>query len=97
MDVVKITSWFLTSGVKGNLPAADVEHDCGIPRARSVMEIISSTSTRARRKRRKYALNYRHEVDPDYGEILQERSRKFRQLIEFKGGTVLPIGLGIKR
>ena len=98
MDVVKITIWVPDqAALKEILSAANVEHDCGSPKRDSDGNYIINLYASPAEALKITALNYRHEVDPNYGAILQERQQEVSTTDRFKGGTVLPIGLGIKR
>jgi hypothetical protein len=98
MDVVKITLWVPDqAALKNILSTANVEHDCGSPKRDSDGSFIIDLYASPAEAQKITALGYRHEVDPNYGEILQQRQQEVSKTDRFKGGTVTPVGLGIKR
>jgi hypothetical protein len=98
MDVVKITLWVPDqAALKKILSAANVEHDCGSPKQDDEGNYIINLYASPAEAQKITALGYRHEIDPNYGAILEERQKEVSRTDRFKGGTVTPVGLGTKR
>jgi hypothetical protein len=98
MDIVKITLWVPDlAALKQILSAARVEHDCGSPKRDSEGNFIINLYASPAEAEKITALNFRYEVDPNYGAILEERQKEVSRTDRFKSGTVAPVGLGIKR
>src|SRR5260221_11863446 len=97
MDVVKITIWVPDqAALKEILSAANVEHDCGSPKRGSDGNYIINLYASPAGAQKITALNYRHEVDPNYGAILKEPQQEDSTTDRFKERTDLPFGLGTK-
>lgn len=98
MDVVKITLWVPDqAALKQVLSAAKVEHDCGSPKRDADGSYIINLYASPAEAQKILALNYRHEVDSNYGQVLEQRQGEVSKTDRFKGGTVPPVGLGTKR
>jgi hypothetical protein len=98
MDIVKITLWVPDlAALKQILSAAKVEHDCGSPKRDGDGNFIINLYASPAEAQKVTALNFRHEVDPNYGVVLAERQKEVSRTDRFKGGTVAPVGLGVKR
>ncbi len=98
MDIVKITLWVPdVTALKQIVSAAKVEHDCGSPKRDSDGNFIIHLYASAAEAQKITALNFRYELDPNYGAILEERQKEVSRTDRFKGGTVAPVGLGVKR
>jgi hypothetical protein len=98
MDMVKITIWVpdLTA-LKQILSTAKVEHDCGSPKRDTDGTFIINLYASPTEAAKITALNFRHQVDPNYGAVLEARQKEVSRTDRFKGGTVVPVGLGVKR
>ena len=97
-DTVKITLWLPDQqALNALLSKATVSLDCGAPRRESdgsYRVIVYAAPAEAKKIK---ALNYRQEVDADFGKTLPERRKEVSKVDRFKGGQVKPTGLGDKR
>lgn len=98
MDVVKIKLWVPDQRALNDiLSKASVSLDCGSPRRdESGNFVITLYATKAEAKK-VTALKYRHEVDENYGDVLEQRQKEVSKGDRFKGGKVKPEGLGVKK
>jgi hypothetical protein len=97
-DVVKITLWVPDlKSLNDVLSSATVQIDCGAPKqeADGTFKITLYASPAEAKKITK--LNFRHEVDEKYGEVLAERQQQVSKTDRFQGGKIKPEGLGNKR
>jgi hypothetical protein len=98
MDIVKVTVWVPNlAALKQVLSAARMEHDCGSPKRDADGNFIINPYGSPAEAAKIEALNFRYEVDSNYGAILEERQKEVSRTDRFKGGTLAPVGLGIKR
>jgi hypothetical protein len=98
MDTVKIKVWVPDQkALNAILSAAKLSLDCGSPkRDESGNFVITLYGPKAEAKKIA-ALKYRHELDENYGKMLEQRQKEVSKTDRFKGGKVKPEGLGIKR
>src|SRR6476646_3431504 len=97
-DIVKITLWIPDQkSLNEVLSAATVNLDCGSPK-RDVDGNFKITLYASPDEAKKITkLNFRHEVDDKYGEVLAQRQKEVSKTDRFKGGKIKPEGLGDKR
>jgi hypothetical protein len=98
MDVVKIQVWIPNQHALSEvLSAAKTSLECGSPkRDASGNFIVTLYGTKA--EDRKIAkLKYKTEMDENFGKVLAQRQKEVSKTDRFKGGTVKPEGLGVKR
>lgn len=97
-DIVKITLWLPDQQALNEvLSTAAVSLDCGAPRRESdgsYRVVVYAAPAQAKKLK---ALNYRQEVDADFGKVLLERRKEVSKTDRFKGGQLKPSGLGDKR
>ena len=97
-DIVKITLWLPDQkSLNDVLSSATVHLDCGAPKqdADGTFKITLYASPAEAKKITK--LNFRHEVDEKYGEVLADRQSQVSKTDRFQGGKIKPEGLGNKR
>jgi hypothetical protein len=97
-SIVKLTVW--VSGVEDLnqiLGAAKVSLDCGAPARDTDGSYIVTMYAAPAEAKKVTALGFRHEADASYGATLAERQKEVSQTDRFKGGKVVPTGLGTKR
>jgi hypothetical protein len=79
------------------LASATVTLSCGAPTrdidGTYVLTLYASPDEAAK----VMALPYRYEADAEYGNVLAERQKEVSKGDRFKGGKVMPDGLGVKR
>jgi len=78
------------------LGAARVSLECGAPKRDGDYYVVVLYGT-AEEARKIAALGYKHEIDERYGDVLAERVHEVSTIDRFRGGTVKPEGLGVKR
>jgi hypothetical protein len=97
-DVVKITLWIPDQkSLNDVLSSAKVQVDCGSPKRDADGNFVITLYTSPAEAKKITKLNYRHEVDEKYGEVLAQRQQEVSKTDRFQGGKIKPEGLGIKR
>jgi len=98
MDITKVTVWVPDlAALNQVLSAAKVDHDCGSPKRDADGNFVIHLYATPAEAQKIIALNFRHEVDPNYGQTLEQRQTEVSTTDRFQGGTVAPTGLGVKR
>lgn len=98
MDIAKITVWVPhQKALSEILSKAKVELNCGSPRRDSDGNFVVTLFAPKAEADKVAALGYRHEVDENYGDVLEQRQQQVSKTDRFQGGNVKPQGLGIKR
>lgn len=96
--IVKITLWVPgLPALNEVLDAAKVSLECGAPRRDADGSFVVTLYASASEAKKIAALPYRQEADAGYGAVLAERQKEVSKSDRFKGGKVLPTGLGDKR
>jgi hypothetical protein len=97
-DIVKIQLWIPNQQALNDvLSKAKVSIECGSPsRDESGNFVITLYASKAEAKKIT-ALNYRHEVDEKFGDVLEKRQKEVSRTDRFKGGKIKLEGLGVKR
>lgn len=98
MDIVKIKIWVPDQAALNDiLSKAKVNPDCGSPRRDAAGNFVVTLYATKAEAQKITALKYKHEVDENYGNVLEERQKEVAKGDRFKGGKVKPEGLGDKR
>ena len=98
MDIAKITVWVPhQKALSEILSAAKVDLNCGSPKRDSDGNFIVTLFATKAEAAKVAALGYRHEMDENYGDVLEQRQQQVSKTDRFQGGRVKPKGLGIKR
>jgi hypothetical protein len=98
MDIVKIKLWVPNQAALNEiLSAAKVSLDCGSPRRDETGNFVITLYATEAEAKKITALQYRHEVDEKYGDVLEQRQKEVSKTDRFKGGKVKPEGLGNKK
>jgi hypothetical protein len=98
MDIVKIKLWVPDQQALNEiLSTAKVNLDCGSPRRDATGNFVVTLYATKAEAKKITALKYQHEVDENYGKVLEERQKEVAKGDRFKGGKVKPEGLGVKR
>jgi hypothetical protein len=98
MDMVKITLWVPDQkALQSVLSQARVHLDCGSPKRDADGNFIITLFAPKAQADKIAAVGYKHELDETYGDVLEERQKEVAKGDRFKGGTVKPEGLGVKR
>ncbi len=97
-SIVRLTLWVPgQDALREILASAEVTLNCGTPKqdldGTYVLTLYASPEEAAK----VMALPYRYEADEDYGQVVAERQKEVSKEDRFKGGTVKPEGLGVKR
>lgn len=97
-EIVKITLWVPgQQALNEILSKASVELDCGAPKRDNDGNFVITLYASPTEAKKITALPYRHQADEEYGKVLAERQKEVSSGDRFKGGTVKPTGLGVKR
>jgi hypothetical protein len=98
MDMVKITLWVPDQkALQSVLSQARVHLDCGSPKRDADGNFIITLFAPKAQADKIATLGYKHELDETYGDVLEERQKEVAKGDRFKGGTIKPEGLGVKR
>ena len=98
MDIVKIKVWVPNQQALNEiLSAAKVSMNCGSPRRDESGNFVVMLYAPKAEAQKITALKYRHEIDDNYGAVLEQRQKEVSQTDRFEGGKVKPEGLGVKR
>jgi hypothetical protein len=98
MDIVKIKLWVPDqTALNEILSTAKVSLDCGSPRRDESGQFVITLYASKAEAKKITALQYRHEVDENYGEVLKKRQQEVSKTDRFQGGKVKPEGLGVKK
>jgi hypothetical protein len=96
--IAKITVWVPDQkSLNEILAAAKVVTECGSPKQDSDGNFVVTLYATLAEAQKIAALNYRHEIDENYGDVLQQRQQEVSRTDRFQGGKVKPEGLGVKR
>lgn len=97
-NIAKITVWVPDQeSLNKLLSAASFSLECGAPK-RDADGLFVVTLYAPKAQALKVAkLGLRYEIDENYGEVLKQRQKEVSRKDRFKGGTVKPEGLGVKR
>lgn len=97
MDVVKVTVWIPDqAALRKVLSAAQVHVECGAPRLDKDGFALVVYTTKAE-SLKIAALGFKHEIDEKFGDFLMQRRAEVSKVDRFQGGTIKPVGLGVKR
>jgi hypothetical protein len=78
------------------LGVAQVSLECGAPRRDGDQFVVVLYGSAA--EAQKIAkLGYKHQIDEHYGDVLAQRQGEVSRTDRFRGGTIKPAGLGVKR
>ena len=97
-DVVKIKLWVPDQKALNHiLSTAKVDLDCGSPKKDSDGNFVITVYAAPAEAKKIQALQYKHEVDEKYGDVLAERQKEVSKTDRFQGGKIKPVGLGVKK
>jgi hypothetical protein len=97
-EIVKVTIWLPDQEALGKVMAvAKVHLGCGGPRPESDGTYRIELYASPIEANKIIALDYRNEVDENYGQVVAERLKEVSTIDRFKGGKVKPVGIGDKR
>lgn len=98
MDVVQVKVWVPDQkALKDLLSVGRFSLDCSSPRRDETGNFVITLYAPKAEADKLKQLNYRLEVDENYGDVLEERQKEVSKTDRFKGGKVKPKGLGFKR
>jgi hypothetical protein len=97
-QIAKVTVWIPDQKALAEvLAAADVVTECGSPRQDTDGTFIAALYGAPAEAQKIAALNFRHELDLQFGAQLEQAQAQVSQIDRFQGGKIKPEGLGIKR
>lgn len=98
MDVAKIKVFLPDQKALNEVLAlGNFSLECGSPRRdESGNFVVTLYGPKAEADKIKGS-RFRHEIDENYGDVLEERQKEVSKTDRFKGGKVKPTGLGIKK
>lgn len=97
-DLVSIKLWLPDrEALKKVLSSAQLGLDCGSPKQDENGNFIITVYATPAEADKVIQLNYKSEIDPNYGAELQQRRDEVSKIDRFQGGTIVPKGIGTKR
>ena len=98
MDIVQVRLWVPDQKALNEiLSLGNFSLDCGSPKRDESGNFVVTLYARKAEANKLTKLKYRHEVDENYGDVLEQRQKEVSKTDRFKGGKVKPEGLGTKK
>ena len=98
MDIVQVKLWIPDQKALNQiLSLGNFSLDCGSPKRDESGNFVITLYAPKAQANKLAKLKYRHEVDENYGDVLEQRQKEVSKTDRFQGGKVKPKGLGIKK